>query len=197
MHGVGEHHRLAAGPCVQEAFIGLDEGLLPGLVELSRHRLRLAVLHPQTMKQRNQPRPALIDDGELPFDPRPDMACRARQHLGDPGSQPLAARGSDDCCRPRSRTRPAPRSRFPGRAGTTCEPYRRRAKVLPRLPSNSSPDPAARAHCRAAPNDARPSRREPTRSAPPVPSCSKIQREPCSQQESITTELASTFSTSQ
>ncbi len=94
MHGVGEHHHLVAGQYVQEAFMGLDEGLLPGLVELSRHRLRLAVLHPQTMKQRNQPRPALMDDGELPFDPRPDMACRARQHLGDSGSQPLPLLGA-------------------------------------------------------------------------------------------------------
>ena len=52
------------------------------------------MLHPQTMKPRNQPRPALIDDGELPFDPRPDMACRARQPLGDPGSRPLPLLGA-------------------------------------------------------------------------------------------------------
>lgn len=47
------------------------------------------MLHPQTMKQRDQPRTALIDDGELLLNPRPDMARRARQGLGNPGFQPL------------------------------------------------------------------------------------------------------------
>ena len=40
--------------------------------------VRLAVLHPQTMKQRNQPRAALINDAELLLDPRPDMAVVRR-----------------------------------------------------------------------------------------------------------------------
>ena len=63
---------------VHQGLISLDEGLLFDHVELLRHRLRLAVLHPQTMKQRNQPRAALINDAELLLDPRPDMARRAR-----------------------------------------------------------------------------------------------------------------------
>ena len=70
--------------------------------------------------------------------PRHGVSCAAASRRPRISAAP-AARGSDDSCRPRSRTRPAPRSRLPGRAGTTCEPYRRRAKVPPRLPSNSSP----------------------------------------------------------
>ena len=78
MHRVGEHHRFVGGQRVHQGLISLDEGLLFDHVELLRHRLRLAVLHPQTMKQRNQPRAALINDAELLLDPRPDMARRAR-----------------------------------------------------------------------------------------------------------------------
>ncbi len=35
VHGVGEHHRLVVGQCVQEDVISLDKGLLFGHVELS------------------------------------------------------------------------------------------------------------------------------------------------------------------
>ena len=45
------NHRLVVGQRVQEGVISLDEGLLFGLVELARHRLRLALLDPQTMQQ--------------------------------------------------------------------------------------------------------------------------------------------------
>mgnify|MGYP001378820356 CR=1 FL=1 len=47
------------------------------------------MLYPQTMKQRDQSRTALIDNAELPLNPRPDMARRAQQRLGNPQYQPL------------------------------------------------------------------------------------------------------------
>ncbi len=46
MHRIGKHHRLIAGQTVQQSIIGLNKGLLPGLVELDRYCLRLAVFHP-------------------------------------------------------------------------------------------------------------------------------------------------------
>ena len=55
--------------------------------------------------------------------PRHGVSCAAASRRPRISAAP-AARSSDDSCRPRSRTRPAPRSRLPSRAGTACEPFR-------------------------------------------------------------------------
>ena len=73
------------------------------------------------------------------------------------------------------------------------KPCRRQEKGPLRHPSNSFPGPAVQARWRVEPDDARPSRSEPTRSALPVPSCSKIPRKSCRQQESFRKDFARYF----
>ena len=111
---------------VQEIFILLDKSRLLVRVQLGRHRFRLAMLHAQTMQQRDQARPALVGDAAFGLDPGANLAGCPRQRLGDPGSSacPAAHRSSGTRCH-RSQSPPSLRCPLPDTADARCGSCRR------------------------------------------------------------------------
>jgi hypothetical protein len=87
MHRVREHHGFIVRQGIQEIIVDLDERLLLLFVELARDDVRLVILEPQTMQERDQSRAAFINEPKFLLDPGAGLACRTRQRRAYPRFQ--------------------------------------------------------------------------------------------------------------
>ena len=85
MNRIDEDDRLVGAHRVEQVLVSIDEGLLFGVVEAARHRLRLAIVKAQTMQQGNQTR-AAVAQPECPLHPGSDLSNAA----GTMGVDPIA-----------------------------------------------------------------------------------------------------------
>jgi hypothetical protein len=63
---------------IQQLFVALNESLLLFFVELARDDIGFVIFEPQAMQQRDQSRPAFVNDAEFILDPGADLARCAR-----------------------------------------------------------------------------------------------------------------------
>src|SRR5450755_4618581 len=100
MYGVRKQHGLVFAQGIQQLFVALNESLLLFFVELARDDIGFVIFEPQAMQQRDQSRPAFVNDVEFILDPCADLARRTRQRRAYPRLQIVLLLHTQIACAP-------------------------------------------------------------------------------------------------